>query len=115
VARHKLDKDRHRSLIVSTEDRVSATAEDTLLEHHLDLPLVGDGVQVGTKHHPSISPSRHPGENVPGTGLGGSRGVILANLKPQRPQLGSHSVGNLALFPGWAANLAKPDEGLVKP
>ena len=44
-----------------------------------------------------------------------SGGVILAHLHPQGAELGEDRIDDLALLPGRAANLAKPDECLAQP
>ena len=56
-----------------------------------------------------------PGQQVARPGFGRAGGVVLADLEPERPQLGGDRVGDLALLPGRAADLAEPDERLVQP
>ena len=83
--------------------------------HHLDLPPVGDRVEVGAEHHPIVAAPGQPGEDVPGPGFGRPGGAVLAHLEPDRPQLSRDRVGDLALLAGRAADLAESNERLVQP
>ena len=63
-------------------------------------------------------PSLLPGSRasrLPAPASAGPGGVVLADLEPERPQFGRERVGDLALLPGRAADLAEPGEGLVEP
>ena len=78
-------------------------------------PGCGNGVDVGAEHRPTIGAAGQAGDDVPGARFGRPGGVVLAHLEPQRPQLGEDRVGDLALLPGRAADLAESNERLVKP
>ncbi len=108
----QLHEDRDRGLVVGTQDRLAAAAEDALLLDHLDLPPVGNRVQVGAEHHPLVALARQPRQQVSGARFGRPGGVVLGDLHPQRSQLGGDGVGDLALLAGRAADLAEPREGL---
>ncbi len=113
VPRHQLHEDRDRRLVVGAEDRLAAAAEDAFVLDHLDLSPVRDGVEVGAEHHPVLRAPGQPSEQIPRARLGRAGGVVLAHLEPERPQLGRDGVGDLALLPGRAADLAEPDESVV--
>jgi hypothetical protein len=75
---------------------------------------VRNGVEVGAEHHPLIALPGQARQQVPGAGAGRAGGLVLADLEPERPQLGGDGIGDLALLSGRAADLAEPDEGLVQ-
>ncbi len=102
-------------LVIGTEDGLPTTAEDPFVFDHLDLARVRHGVDVGAEHRPAVGAARQPRDDVPGACFRRPGSVVLAHIQPQRPQLGEDRVGDLALLPGRAADLAEPDKGLMKP
>ena len=115
LTRDELHEDRDGRLVVGAEDRLAAAAEDALVIHHLDLARCGT-VSMWAQNITQCSPlPGQPRQEVPGPGFGRPGGVVLAHLEPERPQLGRDRVGDLALLPCRAADLAQSDEPLVEP
>ncbi len=63
--------------------------------------------------HSSLRPGSRA-SRLPAPACGRPGGVVLADLEPERAQLGGDRVGDLTLLAGRAADLAEPDEGLVQ-
>ncbi len=67
------------------------------------------------EHHVLVALPGDPRQQISSSGFRGPGGVVLGDLQPHRPQFGRQGVGDLALLTGRAADLAKPDEGVVEP
>ena len=106
----KFDKDGDRSLVVSSEDCLSGTPVDAVIEHNIDLTIVRNGVKVSTEGDPGVSLSWYPGEQVPAPGIGWACRIIFIHSKPEALKLGTDKGCNCCLLSSWTGYLTQPGE-----
>ena len=115
VAGDELDEDRDRRLVVGAEDRLAAAAKDAFVVDDLDLAGCGT---VSMWAQNIAQRSERPGRRarmLPAPASAGPAASSSLTSSPSARSSASDRVGDLALLPGRAADLAEPNERLVQP
>ncbi len=114
AAARDLEDDRDGGLVVGAEDRVAGADPRTVVEHRLDRPGLGDGVEVRAQQDRALALAGDAREQVAALRAGLFGGAVLLDVEAHRPQLARDRLRARALVTERARDRAQPRERLVQ-